>query len=101
MGQEPKLTCASDSQMKTIHFRVVLGAWNLKEPAPLLQVFGQFMLGIPAHPQPQRQSVCFAPVPHSAAGKSGHFPEGIISAPSTPEMTDTGLSLGRWAFTYL
>lgn len=49
MGQEPKLTCASDSQMKTIHFRVVLGAWNLKEPAPLLEVFGQFMLGIPAH----------------------------------------------------
>lgn len=30
MGKEPKLPCASDSQMKTIHFRVVLvpGIWR-------------------------------------------------------------------------
>lgn len=31
MGEESKLTCASDSWMKTTRFGVVLGALNLKE----------------------------------------------------------------------
>lgn len=35
MGEEPKLTCAADSQMKTICFGVGLGALHLKEPALL------------------------------------------------------------------
>jgi len=44
MGEEPKLTCAGDSWVKTNPFSVVLGALNLKEPSPLWKVFGHLCI---------------------------------------------------------
>lgn len=44
MGEEPKLTCAGDSQMKTTHFYVALGALNLKETSPLLKILGRLCI---------------------------------------------------------
>ena len=75
MGEEPKLTCAGDSQMKTIRFRVVLGALNLKEPSPLLKVFGHLRVRDSCPPQSYRWPARFAEAPHIAALKFSKIPD--------------------------